>query len=453
VLQLYIDCRVTVFIFCHRTPSAAQAPLLSACDRASSSSSAIKCQAAPSTERFFKLLGYSTKKFAKSSLLSSHALASLKALRILLRLPNSRPLLRLCHKMKLVDPTLSSLVERRAVVGEEEEDVADGAAPLRYQAQRSVEEHELPRYNEDDDDDDDNIAEALMSDFGLPRSQFHPGMSGGGGGMHQSLGLPLRFSSSENFFLSGGGAPQHASPAGQPPSSLPSSTQEATSMLLSDLRELLLPFANSSVGVEGSEQLDAITHALLAAVTGQCSSSHAPASSFSSSSSSFASGDASAALSALRDIAQRGTLVEMLDSAAGLRLINALCAFMNDDAPASSGCTSIVLRREMFRSQFCCVEAAEGAGESRHAGLKLLLQHVLALFEENHNEVLALLERTAAAATCKQAQSPQVSGSFAIQLRPIPHDSGCQQHFGCASVAFSHNGSSDFKFVAGESNA
>jgi len=41
------------------------------------------------------------------------------------------------------------------------------------------------------------MAKALLSDFGLLRAPFHPGMSGDGGRMHQSPGLPLHLSSSE----------------------------------------------------------------------------------------------------------------------------------------------------------------------------------------------------------------------------------------------------------------
>ena len=425
-------CEFTFFILFHRTSNAGgEVPFLTSFDRASSSS-ANKIQAAPSTERFFKLLGHSTRKFSRSQLLPSHALASLKALRLLFRLPNSRPLLKLSHKMKLVDPTLSAFVEKLQASEQLDASGSNGRRIVpqpRFQA-----EHEFERLFEghDDEDEDEDFEEALLRDFGSP---MHPGMrSVRGGRMLHSQGL-------QRFLSASGGMTQPLSPSAEPSGSLPSSHQETT--LLSDLRELLLPFASSAAGVEGSDQLDSITQALNAAVTGHRFSVDGSI-----------SGGASAlttmtALSNLRDVAQRGALSEMLGSPAGLRLINALCAFMGNSS-GLPGSTDSVLRRQMFRSQFCSPQVSEAIGESKHAGLKALLQHALALFEENHNEVLSLLEHNASAAPSSQAKLPQVSGSFTIQLRPIPRDSGCEQHFGHASSTFSHNASSDFKFLAGK---
>ena len=396
-------------------------PFLTSFDRASSSS-ANKVQAAPSTERFFKLLGHSTRKFSRSQLLPSHALASLKALRLLFRLPNSRPLLKLSHKMKLVDPTLSAFVEK--LQASEQLDASGSNGRRIVPQSRFQAEHEFERLFEghDDEDEDEDFEEALLRDFGSRSMR--------GGRLH-SQGL-------RRFLSASGGMAQPLSPSAEPSSS---SHQETT--LLSDLRELLLPFASSAAGVDGSDQLDSITQALNAAVTGHCCSVDGSI-----------LGGASAlttmtALSNLRDIAQRGALSEMLGSPAGLRLINALCAFMGNSS-GLPGSTNSVLRRQMFRSQFCSPQVAEAIGESKHAGLKALLQHALALFEENHNEVLSLLEHNASAAPSSQAKSPQVSGSFTIQLRPIPRDSGCERHFGHASSSFSHNASSDFQFLAGK---
>lgn len=81
-------------------------PLSSA---AESSSQGIKLLASRAAERFLKLMGLIAKKFRKIKGVNHFARAALPALLKLLKLPTARPLARLCHKLRLVEPTLSEL--------------------------------------------------------------------------------------------------------------------------------------------------------------------------------------------------------------------------------------------------------------------------------------------------------------------------------------------------------
>jgi hypothetical protein len=124
------------------------------------------------------------------------------------------------------------------------------------------------------------------------------------------------------------------------------------------------------------------------------------------------------------------------------------------DLPETAGPINAVLRREMFRSQFCftTVDTPEKTRILRpeFSGLKSLLQQVLSLFEENHSEILSLFDQESETPSSFRAQSSSAAGVFEVQLRPMPNDSGCQKHFGCASTSFSHNSSSNFRDVAGK---
>ncbi len=336
-------------------------------------------------------------------MLLSHAISSLKALKVLFQIPQSRSLLRLCHKMKLVDPILSAVVEKNA--GDRQRD----PQPRECDALAHVESLRLFEGHDSNDDDDE---ESLLAAFGAPSSRGgHPFMR-----PHVSPSRPFNPSVVQ---LQGDPAP-----------------------LLCDLRELLLPFATSAVDLEGSEEFDGITQALMAAVTCQ----HSPRD-FSSSSVDAATAAAAAALSSLKLMALRGALSERLDSPSGFRLIKALCAFVQDVHEVISP-VHVVIRREMFRRQFCPPQFDETVG--KHAGLKALLVHALSLFEDNHSEVLALCDQQSRIPASIQGQHSQSSGAFEIQLRPMPDDDGCRKHFGSASRSFLHNASSDFRSVAGK---
>ncbi len=77
----------------------------------SSATPGIKIRASSTAERFFKLLRSIGKKFCKSKGIHTYALSALAALLELLKLPTGWPLARLCHKLRLVDPTLSELAD------------------------------------------------------------------------------------------------------------------------------------------------------------------------------------------------------------------------------------------------------------------------------------------------------------------------------------------------------
>lgn len=322
--------------------------------------------------------------------------------------------MRLCHKVKLVDPTLSAIFEKSSSSKDAAQDCQrqGGGSAL-----RSSNHQQLPVYESSDgdgDDDDDFVSEAIM------RAAVAPS---GGAGSHHSPSF------SHSPIASGGDA-----------GAAHSSQQEAVQTLLLELRELLLPFATSTVVLHGTDQVDGISQALIAAVTSQQS----PADSAHISAAAAAEG-AIAALSKLKDLVHLGDLSDMLDSLTGLRLIKALCAFLGD--LSGSAPVNIVRRRDMFRSQFCSLAPGDAVGVSKCSGLHALLRHALASFEENHSEVLALFDCESESPSSSKASS--ATGSYEIRLIPMVNDSGCLKHFGCASSSFSHSASSDLRFVAG----
>jgi hypothetical protein len=330
----------------------------------------------------------------------------------------------------LVDPTLSAVVEKSAGSKDPQHDVE----PHRGSSQAALDVH--PHMFEDSDGDgdgdgdDDHLREMLRGDSVPSPSSWAHFMEMRGGGPS---------SRSPAFAFGGGGR------AGAPHSVSVSSgfslaaNQEIIQTLLIDLRELLLPFATSAVSLQGTEQFDGISQTLTAAATGQLAPEDL---------------DVIAALSKLKELALRGALSDTLDSPEGLRLIKALGAFMSD-LPETAGPIHAVLRREMFRSQFCFVAEVADDKVTRilrpeFSGLKALLQQVLSLFDENHSEILSLFDQESEMPSSFRAQSSSAAGVFEVQLRPMPNDSGCQKHFGCASTSFSHNSSSNFRDVAGK---
>ncbi len=91
------------------TPLPAADPSSPLSSAAESSSHGIKLLASSAAERFLKLMGLISKKFRKIKGVNHFARAALPALLKLLKLPTARPLARLCHKLRLVEPTLSEL--------------------------------------------------------------------------------------------------------------------------------------------------------------------------------------------------------------------------------------------------------------------------------------------------------------------------------------------------------
>jgi hypothetical protein len=71
----------------------------------------VSCRA----ERFFKLLALIARKFSKNKGAQHFARTALPALLTLLKLPTSWPLVRLCHKLRLVEPTFSELAGAQEV--------------------------------------------------------------------------------------------------------------------------------------------------------------------------------------------------------------------------------------------------------------------------------------------------------------------------------------------------
>ena len=98
-----------------KTPRSAGTPAVddtpSAVGESSSATPGFKVCASSSAERFFKLLRSIGKKFCKNKGIHAYALSALTALLEILKLPTAWPLARLCHKLRLVDPTLSELAD------------------------------------------------------------------------------------------------------------------------------------------------------------------------------------------------------------------------------------------------------------------------------------------------------------------------------------------------------
>jgi hypothetical protein len=68
-----------------------------------SSAPGFKIRASSFADRVFKLIKSVARKFSKSSGIDHYSFSALKAVLLLLKLPTSRPLVRLCHKFRLVD--------------------------------------------------------------------------------------------------------------------------------------------------------------------------------------------------------------------------------------------------------------------------------------------------------------------------------------------------------------
>ncbi len=354
--------------------------------------------------------------------------------------------------MRLVDPTLSAIADKCAGSSNIDLDPwtlrrnpQSGSDRLRHHLEGpgSDEDHDDEDGDHHDHDEDDHLREMLMriGDDGDPHvREILLGMmqeSGGRRESRHSSGARGGFMSalwgrSDHQQADVSPGQQHGASASQSPSA---SHQETFDALITGLRELLLPFATSAVDLQGSEQLDRISEALLAAVIAESSSPACP---------SAYTASVTAALSNLKELALRGDLADRLDSPAGLRLVRALCLFM--DAPGCASPVNVVCRHALFRSEFCSRDAAGASNVGFHA----LLQQILPFFEENHSEVIALFNLESAAASSSQALSSQSSGSFQIHLKPMPSDSGCRQYFGFTSITYAHDASSDLRSIAGK---
>jgi hypothetical protein len=98
-----------ISMHCDHSPRATSTPDDTPSSLSESSAAEYKLRASHIAGRFFKLVRSIGKKFCKSSGVQVYASAGLHAIATLLKLPTSRPLARLCHKVRLVDPTLSEL--------------------------------------------------------------------------------------------------------------------------------------------------------------------------------------------------------------------------------------------------------------------------------------------------------------------------------------------------------
>jgi hypothetical protein len=237
---------------------------------------------------------------------------------------------------------------------------------------------------------------------------------------------------------------QHAVDVTHASSSFPSNqtTLSDIQALVSKLRERLLPFSISAVDVKGSERVEGITAALLAAVTGETPSSLASCSSTNTAA-------VTAALCSLKEMALSGDLSDRLDSEAGRRLVKALCMFL-DDVPGSASPINVVCRRGLFRAQFCSLHGGSVPSESRHEGIRSLIAQLLPFFEENHSDVVALFDLESEGASSVLPQSSKRSETFQIRMQPIPGDGGCLKHFGCASALLTHDACDDFRSISGQ---
>ena len=356
--------------------------------------------------------------------------------------------------MKLVDPTLSAIAEKCARTSNVDLDPwtlrrnpLGGFDSLRHHLEgpgSDEDDNDDDEEDHDDDGEDDHIREMLMrigDDGDSHIRELLRGMMQERGGRRESRHSTGARGGFVSALWGGSDRQQHDASAGQQRGasvdrSLSFSPQETFEPLVTSLRELLLPFATSAVDLKGIEQVDRISEALLGAVIVEPSSA----------SPSAETAVVTAALSKLKELALRGDLADMLDSPAGLRLVRALCLFM-DDAPGSASPINVVCRRALFRSAF---SSRDANGASKQAGLHALLQQIIPFFEENHSEVIALFYLESAAASSVQAQSSQSSGSYQIHLKPIPDDSGCRQYFGFTSISYAHDASSDLRSIAGK---
>jgi ankyrin repeat protein len=119
--NLFVDAVSSASIATNKTPRATASPqALDAPHAAADQSSPLSSTGEPSlqgfkllassrAERFLKLLGLIAKKFRRIGGVNAFAQSALRAILKLLKLPTARPLARLCHKLRLVDPTLSDL--------------------------------------------------------------------------------------------------------------------------------------------------------------------------------------------------------------------------------------------------------------------------------------------------------------------------------------------------------
>ena len=120
----------------------------------------LKVVASARAERFFKLLASIAKRFCRNKGVHHFAQTSLPAVLKLLKLPTSWPLARLCHKLRLIDPTLSEL----AGTQEAARSAAAAASPFRVgggvaAAARESEENDDENEEEEAGDDDENEEE------------------------------------------------------------------------------------------------------------------------------------------------------------------------------------------------------------------------------------------------------------------------------------------------------
>ena len=229
-------------------------------------------------------------------------------------------------------------------------------------------------------------------------------------------------------------------------SSLPSNQARLSELqdLISKLRERLLPFSISAVDLKGSERIDGVAAVLLSAVTGETPSLLASCPSPNTAA-------VTAALCNLKEMALRGDLSDKLDSESGRRLVRALCMFM-DDVPGSASPINVVCRRGLFRAQFCSLHGGAEPPESRHEGLRALLSQLLPFFEENHSDVVALFDLESEGASSSPENSKR-SATFQIRLQPIPGDSGCLKHFGCAASSLTLDALADLRSISGQQHA
>lgn len=140
-----------------KSPKAISTPDDTPSSVSDSSAPGYKLRASSIADRFFKLLRASTKKFSKSSGISSHAFSALTTIMVLLRLPTSKPLVRLCHKLHLVDPTLAELAQAtRSSHG--------GSVRSPKMFDDGVEEQEVEEEDEEDEAEEDDEGDSELED-------------------------------------------------------------------------------------------------------------------------------------------------------------------------------------------------------------------------------------------------------------------------------------------------
>jgi hypothetical protein len=148
-----------------KSPKASSTPDDTPSSFSDPSAPGFKLRASAIADKFFKLLRASAKKFSKSNGIGSLAFAALSAVLVLFKLPTSKPLVRLCHRLHLVDPTLAELA-RTPGISPEASALWSGMAGGGAAEEEQDEEDEEEQGDEDEEQEDPEVHSGRMMRMG-----------------------------------------------------------------------------------------------------------------------------------------------------------------------------------------------------------------------------------------------------------------------------------------------